>query len=307
MITVLAGGTGAARFLQGLTQVVPQRDIAVVSNTGDDVEMFGLRVSPDIDIVISHLAGLAHEDPGWGIGGDTFHTLEALGRFGHPTWFHLGDRDLATSIHRTFLLRQGRTLSQATAEIARAFGLEATILPMTDGHFRTKVATDAGILPFQDYLVKRQAQDRVRGVRYAGLRRARPAPGVIEAIMDAEAVVIAPSNPIVSIGPILAVPGVRAALHQTRAPVAAVSPIVGGKALKGPADRMLADMRMEVSAWQVGQLYQDFLNVLVIDQADADLAPRIRELGLEVVVTDTIMKGMEKKAALARTVLAALV
>lgn len=302
MITVLSGGVGAARFLQGLVQVVPQKDVTIVSNTGDDLEMFGLHVSPDIDIVIYHLAGLVNEEPGWGLAGDTFHALDALARFGHETWFALGDRDLATHIHRTHLLRQGRTLSQATAEIARAFGLDVTILPMTDEPLRTRVETPDGLIDFQEYLVKRGAADPFRGLKLAGIEDARPAPGVIEAITAAEGVVTAPSNPIVSIGPILALPGVRQALRQTRARVVAVSPIVGGTVIKGPAAKMMEGLRMEVSAWQIGWLYQDFLDCLVIDNADAAERARIEALGLDVVVTDTIMKGMEEKAALARRV-----
>ena len=306
MITVLSGGVGGGRFLQGLVQVVPQREVTVISNTGDDLEMFGLHVSPDIDIVTYHLAGLSPDEQGWGLAGDTFATLEALERFGHPTWFHLGDRDLATNLHRTLLLRDGKTLSQATAEIARAFGLEVTILPMTDDHVRTRVLTDDGYLDFQDYMVRRQADARVKGVRYEGVLEAKPAPGVIEAIIEAEGVILAPSNPIASTGPILAVPGVRGALVQTKARVAAVSPIVGGAVIKGPADKMLSGMGMEVSAWQVGWLYEDFLDCLVVDHADAALEQRIRGLGLEVVVTDTIMRDAERKAALARTVLEAI-
>ena len=306
MITVLAGGVGGGRFLQGLVQVLPQREVTVISNTGDDLEMFGLHVSPDIDIVTYHLADLSPDEQGWGLAGDTFHALEALGRFGHPTWFHLGDRDLATNLHRTVLLRRGQTLSQATAEIARAFGLEVTILPMTDDRVRTRVVTDEGELDFQDYMVQRQADARVRGVQYEGVLEAKPAPGVIEAIMEAEGVVLAPSNPIASIGPILAVPGVRGALVQTKARVAAVSPIVGGAVIKGPADKMLSGMGMEVSAWQVGWLYEDFLDCLVIDHADAGQERRIAGLGLDVVVTDTIMKDRERKAALARTVMDAI-
>jgi LPPG:FO 2-phospho-L-lactate transferase len=306
MITVLAGGVGGGRFLQGLIQVVSQREVTVISNTGDDLEMFGLHVSPDIDIVTYHLAGLSPDEQGWGLTGDTFAALEALGRFGHPTWFHLGDRDLATNLHRTMLLRQNKTLSQATAEIARAFGLEVTILPMTDDRVRTRVVTDEGELDFQDYMVRRQADARVKGVQYEGVLEAKPAPGVIEAILDAEGVILAPSNPIASIGPILAVPGVRGALVQTKARVAAVSPIVGGAVIKGPADKMLSGMGMEVSAWQVGWLYEDFLDCLVIDQADAGDERRIRGLGLDVVVTDTIMRDAKLKAALARTVLQAI-
>jgi LPPG:FO 2-phospho-L-lactate transferase len=306
MITVLAGGVGGGRLLQGLVQVVSQREVTVISNTGDDLEMFGLHVSPDIDIVTYHLAGLSPDEQGWGLAGDTFATLEALERFGHPSWFHLGDHDLATNLHRTFLLKQGRTLSQATAEIARAFGLEVTVLPMTDDRVRTRVVTDEGELDFQDYMVRRQADSHVKGVRYEGVLEAKPAPGVIEAITEAEGVILAPSNPIASIGPILAVPGVRGALVQTKARVAAVSPIVGGAVIKGPADRMLSGMGMEVSAWQVGWLYEDFLDCLVIDLADAGDERRIRGLGLEVVVTDTIMRDAERKAALARTVVEAI-
>jgi LPPG:FO 2-phospho-L-lactate transferase len=346
MITVLSGGVGAGRFLQGLVQVVPQKDVTIVSNTGDDLEVFGLHVSPDIDIVIYHLASefspdrpvngaasmpppsppsaeaesawrtggggkpflqqpLVNEETGWGLAGDTFHALDALAHFGHETWFALGDRDLATSIHRTHLLRQGRTLSQATAEVARAFGLAVTILPMSDEPVRTKVETPDGLLDFQEYMVKRGARDAFRGLKLAGIEDAKPAPGVIEAITSAEGVIIAPSNPIVSIGPILALPGVRAALRQTEARVVAVSPIVGGAVLKGPAAKMLEGLRMEVSAWQVGWLYQDFLDCLVIDVADADDRARIEALGLDVVVADTIMKGMEEKAALARRVVQA--
>jgi LPPG:FO 2-phospho-L-lactate transferase len=306
MITVLSGGVGAARFLQGLVQVVPQKDVAIVSNTGDDLEMFGLHVSPDIDIVIYHLAGVVNEETGWGLAADTFHALDALERFGHEPWFALGDRDLATHIQRTHLLRQGRTLSEATAEIARAFGLAVTILPMSDQPVRTKVETPDGLVDFQEYLVKRGAKDAFRGIKLHGIEDARPAPGVIEAIAAAEGVVIAPSNPIVSIGPILALPGVRQALRETEARVVAVSPIVGGAVIKGPADKMLKGLRMEVSAWQIGWLYEDFLDCLVIDVADAAERPRIESLGLDVVVADTIMKGMEEKAALARRVVEAI-
>jgi LPPG:FO 2-phospho-L-lactate transferase len=335
MITVLSGGVGAARFLQGLVQVVPQKDVTIVSNTGDDLEMFGLHVSPDIDIVIYHLATefspdrpvngaasmpppsgggdkpflklpLVNEEHGWGLAGDTFHALDALARFGHDTWFALGDRDLATHIHRTHLLRLRRTLSQATAEITRAFGLDVTILPMTDDPLRTRVETPDGLIDFQEYLVKRGASDPFRGIKLAGIEHAKPAPGVIDAITAAEGVILAPSNPIVSIGPILALPGVRGALRQTKARVVAVSPIVGGAVIKGPAAKMMKGLRMEVSAWQIGWLYQDFLDCLVIDNADAADRARIEALGLDVVVTDTIMKGMAEKAALARQVVEAI-
>ncbi len=307
MITVLAGGVGAARFLQGLLQVVRGEDrVTIISNVGDDAEFFGLHVSPDIDIVLYHLAGLADEERGFGLRSDTFHVLGALQRFGYDTWFRLGDRDLATCIARADLLRRGRTLSEATAEIARALGVPARVLPVTNDPLRTKVRTDAGLLEFQDFFVKRGAQDPVREVIFEGADAARPAPGVLEAIRDSQAVLLTPSNPLVSIGPILAVPGVGQALRDTPARVAAVSPIVGGRALKGPADRMLRDQGLEASAVTIARLYRDFLDVLVIDNVDAALQPEIEALGLDVAVTDTIMASMEKKAALARTVLAAV-
>ena len=307
MITVLAGGVGAARFLQGLVRIVHgEENLTIVSNVGDDAEFFGLHVSPDIDIVLYHLAGLADEERGFGIRDDTFHVLDALARFGYDPWFRLGDRDLATGITRTDLLRRGLPLSQASAEIARALGVPARLLPATDDSLRTKIRTDEGLLDFQEFFVKRGARDPVREVIFDGADVARPAPGVREAIRDARAVLLTPSNPLVSIGPILAVPGIRQALRETGARIAAVSPIVAGRALKGPADRMLRDQGHECSALGVARLYQDFLGVFVIDEADAALKPAIEALGLEVVVTDTIMASMDKKAALARTVLQAV-
>ncbi len=306
MITVIAGGVGAARFLQGLLQVVHgEENVTIISNVGDDAEFFGLHVSPDIDAVLYHLAGLADEERGFGIRGDTFHTLEALSRFGYDTWFSLGDRDLATCVTRTDLLRRGLTLSQATAEIARALGVPATVLPATDDRLRTKIRTDGGVIDFQEFFVKHAASDTVREVIFDGADSASPAPGVLDAIASADAVVVSPSNPLVSIGPILAVPGLRDALRQTEARVVAVSPIVGGATVKGPAARMMRDQGSESSAAAVAGLYADFLNAFVIDNVDAVLASQIESLGLAVTVTDTIMGSMEKKVALARTTLRA--
>ncbi|MEE9284293.1 MAG: 2-phospho-L-lactate transferase [Dehalococcoidia bacterium] len=305
MITVLAGGVGAARFLQGLLAVHPPSDVTIISNVGDDAQFFGLHVSPDIDIVLYHLAGLADEERGFGLRGDTTHTIDALARFGYDPWFRLGDRDLATCVARTDLLRRGHTLSQATGEIARALGLPARLLPATDDPLRTMIRTDDAILEFQEYFVKRRAQDPVREIIFRGAETARPAPGVLEAIRQAKAILLAPSNPLVSIGPILAVPGIREGLRDTPARIVAVSPIVGGTALKGPAARMLRDQGLAASATTIARLYRDFLDVLVIDDVDAGLRPEIEALGLEVTVTDTIMSSMEKKAALARTVLSA--
>jgi LPPG:FO 2-phospho-L-lactate transferase len=306
VITVLAGGVGAARFLQGLLAVHRASDVTIISNVGDDAEFFGLHVSPDIDIVLYHLAGLADEERGFGLQGDTFNVIDAIARYGYDTWFRLGDRDLATCITRTDLLRRGRTLSEATAEIASALLVPARIMPVTNDTLRTKIRTDDGVLDFQEYFVKRRTEGHAWEVIFQGSEEARPAPGVLEAIREAVAVILTPSNPLVSIGPILSVPGVREALRATDARVAAVSPIVGGKTIKGPADRMLRDQGMAASATSVAALYRDFLDVLVIDKVDEALRPEIEALGLEVVVTDTIMASMEKKAALARTVLTAV-
>jgi len=305
-ITVLAGGVGAARFLEGVLQAVPQRDVTVISNTGDDEDFFGLRVSPDIDIVIYTLAGAVDAAQGWGLAGETYHALDALRRFGYETWFNLGDRDLATHTHRTRLLRDGATLSGATASVARAFGLELILLPVSDDRVRTFVETDAGTLAFQEYFVKRRTEDVVRGVRFDGAEAARPAPGVIEAIRDAGVVAIAPSNPVVSIGPMLAVPGVRDALRGTHARVVAVSPIVGGKTIKGPADRMMASLGMEPTAAGVADAYRDFLDVLVIDEQDRHLAPAVQATGVRAVVAQTVMRGPAEKRALAEVALAAV-
>jgi LPPG:FO 2-phospho-L-lactate transferase len=305
-VTVLAGGVGAARFLEGLVQVVPQRDLTVVSNTGDDEDFFGLRVSPDIDIVIYTLAGAIDPEKGWGLEGETFAALGALARFGYETWFNLGDGDLATHAHRTDLLGRGATLSEATRSVADAFGLELALLPVSDDRIRTVVETDAGELAFQEYFVKRRTEDTVRGVRFEGADDSRPAPGVLDAIRGAQAVVIAPSNPVVSIGPVLAVPGIRDALRETDARVVAVSPIVGGKTIKGPADRMMAALGMAPSAAGVARAYAGFLDVLVIDEQDAALAQEVERAGVRAVVAQTIMRGPAEKRALAEAVLAAV-
>ena len=306
MITVIAGGVGAARFLQGLLAVHAPSQVTIVSNVGDDAEFFGLYVSPDIDAVLYHLSGLADEERGFGLTGDTYAVLEALPRYGYDTWFKLGDRDLATCIARTHLLRRGKTLTEATAELADALVVPVTVLPVTNDRLRTMIRTDDEMLEFQEYFVKRRTEGHAREIILEGVDEAAPSPGVIEAIREADGVIITPSNPLVSIGPPLAVAGVREALRETEARVAAVSPIVGGRALKGPADRMLRDQGLEASSVSIARLYEDFLDVLVIDEADEALAPEIEALGVDVVVTDTIMKSMAKKSALARTVLAAL-
>jgi LPPG:FO 2-phospho-L-lactate transferase len=305
MIVVLAGGVGAARFLQGVVQIVPQEELTVIANTGDDCEFYGLHVSPDVDIVLYTLAGLVDEAQGWGVRADTYQTMQQLSAYGHEAWFQLGDRDLATHIHRTQLLRQGKTLSEVTADLCRRLGLHLRILPMSDQAVQTHVLTPAGLLHFEEYFVKRRCSDPVQDVTFVGAQTARPAPGVLDAIKDAEAILIAPSNPIVSIGSILAVPGIHDVLHEASGMVVAVSPLVGGAPIKGPADKLMSGLQMEVSAVGVARHYRDFLDVMVIDQQDAHLLPVIEDLGIPACATDTIMRDAAAKKALARTVLEA--
>jgi LPPG:FO 2-phospho-L-lactate transferase len=303
MITALAGGVGAARFLDGLVKLVSERDLSIIVNTGDDIELFGLHVSPDIDIVAYTLAGVVDEGKGWGIRGDTFQCLEALGRFGQEVWFALGDRDLATHIFRTSLLKKGFRLSEVTAEVTRTLGLNVTILPMTDDKFETRIVTMDGSIHFQEYLVKRGAKDEVFGVEFFGADNAKPAEGVIDSLVNAELVIVCPSNPIVSIGTILAVKGVRDALRQTGAKKIAISPIIAGAPIKGPADKLLKGLGLEVSAYSVAKLYADFLDAFVLDTADSAAKDEIEKLGIEVKVTNTIMRTLDDKIQLAKTVL----
>jgi LPPG:FO 2-phospho-L-lactate transferase len=305
MIVVLAGGVGAARFLQGLVQVIPQERITVIGNTGDDRDFYGLRVSPDLDIVTYTLAGVVDETHGWGIRGDSYNTLQQLTRYGNEDWFLLGDRDLATHIHRTNRLREGKTLSEVTDELRRLFGLQLRLLPMSDQPIATHIQTPAGLFHFEEYMVKRQCADEVQDVVFVGANEARPAPGVIDAIKDAEAILIAPSNPIVSIGSILSVPAIHDALHEASGMVVAVSPIVGGAPIKGPADKLMRGLGIPVSAVGVARCYRDFLDVMVIDEQDAHLVQDIEDLGIPAVTTDTIMRDDAAKAALARSVLSA--
>ena len=305
MIVVLAGGVGAARFLQGVVQVVPQEQLQVIVNTGDDREFYGLHVSPDIDIVLYTLAGLVNEAQGWGVRDDTYHAMEQLTRYGQEDWFMLGDRDLATHIHRTALLRQGRSLSEVTDDMRAHLGLSLRVLPMTNQPVATHIRTPAGLLHFQEYMVKRRCADEVLDVAFVGASEAKPAPDVLNVLKEAEAILIAPSNPIVSIGSILAVPGIHDVLHEVSGMIVAVSPIVGGAPIKGPADKLMRGLGMEVSAVGVARCYRDFLDVMVIDERDAALAAQIEDLGIPTVVTNTIMRDLDAKTALAREVLGA--
>ena len=303
MIVALAGGVGAARFLTGLTRLVENEDLSVIVNTGDDIELFGLHISPDLDIVTYTLAGIVDEAKGWGVMGDTFQCLEMLKAHGLDTWFGLGDRDLATHLYRTESLKKGYTLTQITREISSVLGLKTKILPMTDDVFETRVRTSEGSIHFEEYFVRRQAKDEVLGVEFVGATTAKPAPGVLDAILEAEIVVVCPSNPVVSIGTILEVDGVRDALKRTNARVIGISPIVAGMPIKGPADKVLRGLGFEVSAYGVAKIYSDFLDTFVIDTKDTGSKSRVETLGVNVKVTNTVMKSLEDKVALAKAVL----
>lgn len=302
-VTVLAGGVGGARFAHGVVLAGVRPDVVV--NVGDDTELHGLCISPDLDTVLYTLAGLNDEERGWGLRGETYATLAQLAALCEDTWFTLGDKDLATHVTRTARLRAGATLSQVTAQLAAALGVGARLLPVTDDRVATLVDTPAGRLPFQEYFVRRRHADPVLGVVYEGIEDARPAPGVIDAVGGADVVVLAPSNPFLSVFPLLGVPGMREALETTTARRLAVSPIVGGQAVKGPAAQILKTLGHEVSALGVARLYQGLVDVMVIDAADAALAPAVRDLRLDVLVTDTIMGGPAGRERLARELLAA--
>jgi len=303
MICVLSGGTGGAKFVDGLRQVMPAEEITIIVNTGDDLLWWGLYVSPDIDSITYVLSGMLSRERGWGVKGDTFLCLQAMGQLGEPTWFHTGDRDLAVHLLRSRLLAEGKTLSEATSIVCGKLGVRARILPMSNSRVETRVDTPIGELSFEEYFVQRWYQDPVNSVRFAGASDAEPAPGVIEAITSADAVLIAPSNPITSIGPILAVPGIREALVHARGKIAAVSPIVGNAPVAGPAGILMAAQGLPSSIAGVAQAYEDFLDVLICDTRDARAADAIRKGGLRVQCTQTIMRSADDKASLAREAL----
>src|ERR1700737_3996 len=303
-ITALAGGVGASKLLLGLYDVIDPAALTVIVNTGDDITLHGLKISPDLDIVTYTLAGIVDEAKGWGYRGETFHALKRLAAFGRINWFNLGDRDLATHIHRSAMLAEGKSLSDAAEAIRLALGVKARILPMCDQPVPTMIDTAEGELHFQEYLVKLRAEPVVRGIRFDAAEKARPASGVLEAIRDADCILVCPSNPLISIGPILAVPGIREALRARKESVIAVCPIVGGKSLKGPSDKMLAELGHEASALGVAKLYADFTGTFVIDPADKTQAELIRKLGMKVEVVPTVMKTRTQKRNLARSLLA---
>ncbi|MDQ6797754.1 MAG: 2-phospho-L-lactate transferase [Actinomycetota bacterium] len=316
MIITLAGGVGASRFLQGLVMAVDPKSVMAVVNTADDVVLHGLHVSPDLDTVTYALAGVVHPGQGWGIDGESWTVMDALERFASSapegsaagaTWFRLGDRDMATHLYRTQRLLEGAALSQATDEIARAWGVGCRLVPMTDHRVETRVAVDGeGEIGFQEYFVQRRHAVVARSVRFAGASAAVPAPGILEALGTADRVVIAPSNPVVSIAPILAVPGIEEAVAARRDDAVAISPIIAGAALKGPADRLMAELGHEPSVVGIARMWAPWTATLVVDEADAALAPAVEKEGVRCVVAPTIMRGPAQAAALARVVLGVL-
>lgn len=300
MIVVLAGGVGAARFLEGLARVVPQEQITIIGNVGDDIEIHGLHISPDLDIVTYTLAGHVNPTKGWGFRNDTFHCQTQLRRYGCSTWFNLGDRDLATHLYRTQELHNGNPLSEVTLNLTKQFGVRAKLIPATDDPLRTHVLSNNRWMHFQEYMVKLQTKPHLRSVRFTGAKNCRPAKQVIESIRKASGIIIAPSNPIVSIGAILAVPGIRSALQKTKSRIVGISPIIGGKTVKGPADKLMKACGIVPSAAGVAKCYSDFLDTLILDHVDRTLAREIEKLGIKPVITNTLMKTLKDKIRLAR-------
>jgi LPPG:FO 2-phospho-L-lactate transferase len=302
-ITALAGGVGASKLLLGLYEVMDPGLLTIIVNTGDDIVLHGLKISPDLDIVTYTLAGVVDPSKGWGIRGETFHALKRLAGYGRADWFNLGDRDLATHIHRTAMLAEGKTLSQAADSIRIALSVKSRILPMSDDPVPTMIDSNEGPLHFQEYLVKRRTEPVVKGIRFVGVESAQPAPGVLEAIRAADRIIICPSNPLISIGPILTVPQIRDQLRAHKEKVFAVCPIVGGKSLKGPSDKMLAQLGHEPTALGVAKLYADFTGTFVIDPADRKQAAPIAALGMKVAILPTVMKTPAQKRKLASALL----
>jgi LPPG:FO 2-phospho-L-lactate transferase len=303
MIVVLTGGTGGAKFVEGLQRIVPSSDLTIIVNTGDDHRWWGLYVSPDIDSITYALAGKLSNERGWGVRGDTFHCLQTMKELGEPSWFSVGDRDLALHLLRTRLLSEGQTLTQATRTIAERFGLRSRIFPMSDQPVETRIETPEGEISFEEYFVQRRYKDPVKSVRFAGAQDAAPAPGVLDAISQAEAVLIAPSNPVTSIGPILAVPGIREALCRTSAPVVAVSPIIGNAAVSGPAATLMASQGLDASIKGVAAAYADFLDLLVAHDSDSAFAQVLSSEKLQVRCTNILMRTLEDRTRIVQTAL----
>lgn len=305
MITILTGGTGGAKFAQGMARAIDPRELTVIVNTGDDLRWWGLHVSPDIDSVMYALAGELSRERGWGVEGDSFECLARMKRLHSKNWFQLGDRDLATHLRRTELMHAGATLSVATSQIAAAYGVQSMILPMSDDRVETRILTEHGELSFQEYFVRERWQPAVSGVYFSGAEISTAAPGVIGTIRESTAVFIAPSNPITSIGPVLAVPGIRQALRETSAPVIAVSPIVGDHAVSGPAAELMRAMVLPASCAGVAEAYMDFLDTLIIDESDRQRSADVEAARVAARVAPTIMRSDDDKVELARAALAA--
>jgi len=304
MLVALTGGTGGAKLIEGLSYEVDVQELTVICNTADDFVLHGLNISPDLDTIMYTLAGMSDRAKGWGIQDDTFKVLAQLEKLGAETWFKLGDRDIATHIIRTHLLRDALKLSGVTDRLRNNLGIKARILPMSDDAIETRIETSDGEISFQDYFVKRRWQPAVKNVSYAGVEKSRAAPGVLEAIHGAAKIVICPSNPVTSIGPILAIPGVRNALIETKAPVVAVSPMIGESAISGPAHKLMAAQGMNPSAFGVAKGYADFLDQFVIDRKDEQLRHKIESLSIKTLATSVVMKSIDDKRRLARQVLA---
>jgi len=304
MLVVLTGGTGGAKLIQGLSQELDPSELTIVGNTADDFVLHGLHISPDLDTIMYTLAGMADTSKGWGVQGDTFTVLAQLKKLGAETWFKLGDQDLATHMTRTRLLRQELKLSEVTDRLKNALGVRATIIPMTNGAVETRVETRQGEISFQEYFVKHRWRLEVKKILYAGIESSKPAPGVMEAIRDASGIIICPSNPVTSIGPILAVPGMKGAIKNATAAVIGVSPIIGDSAISGPAHKLMAAQGCEPSAFGVAKVYSDFVDTLLIDSADEMLREKIQSLGIKVVATPIRIDSNSEKRRLAREVLA---
>jgi LPPG:FO 2-phospho-L-lactate transferase len=304
MIVVLTGGTGGAKLIEGLAAEIDPAELTIICNTGDDAIIHGLYVSPDIDTITYTLAGVVDPDQGWGIKGDTFNALNQLSRVGSDTWFNLGDKDLATHITRTSYLREGLKLSEVTERIRRAFGVKSRILPMSDERIETRIGTPKGEIPFQEFFVKLRCAPEVTAVHFRGVETSQPASGVLDAVGQAAAIIVGPSNPITSIGPILAVPGIRAALSESLAPTVGVSPIIGSSAVSGPAAKLMLARGLEVSSYGVAQCYADFLDTFLIAKEDQNLTNRIEALNIRTVCANIRITTLTDKRRLAREVLA---
>ena len=303
MIVALAGGVGAARFLQGLVRIHRENDITVIVNTGDDLIHYGLYISPDTDIIMYTLAGIINEEKGWGIKGDSFNCLEMLRKYGFEVWFNTGDMDLSTHILRTKLMNNGVTLSDCTNKLSKLLGVKTKIIPKSNERVETRIITEKGNMSFQEYLVKRSAKDIVTNITFKGINKANPAPEIIESIMNADLIIVCPSNPFVSIKPILSIKGIEEALIKAKSPKISITPIIGNKPVKGPLDKIMRGLDLEISAFTVANYYQRFIDAFILDESDQNLKDRIISLGVKVYLMDTLMRGNEEKTQIANNVL----